>query len=82
MHKAIEYWQDYQPQRPHIAILGDMLSWEEMSEDIIRYRRHPHGNAAQTLITGANSLHYHPATPAKRHCILQMWSSKSRPGRY
>jgi len=67
MHKAIEYWQDYQPQRPHIAILGDMLELGEMSEGY-----HQMIGAIltemqfQTLITvGANSLHYQSSDAGK-----------------
>jgi UDP-N-acetylmuramyl-tripeptide synthetase/UDP-N-acetylmuramoyl-tripeptide--D-alanyl-D-alanine ligase len=32
MQSAIEFWRDYEPQLPHIAILGDMLELGESSE--------------------------------------------------
>ncbi len=62
MLKAIEYWCAATPDRPHIAILGDML---ELGQDSIMY--HQMIGAAlrdmscDFLITvGDNSIYYHP----------------------
>jgi len=32
MHKALEYWIALEPERPHVAILGDMLELGDMAE--------------------------------------------------
>lgn len=36
MHKALEYWISLEPQRPHVAILGDMLELGDMAAEYHR----------------------------------------------